>query len=180
MAPSWIHFHCATTGTPTPSLFYALLEGRAQNRNTLGKHRDPRLFCPLQIIPGQAVGGRVASLGAGPDVLSVELPTFLIEGRAPIWVPPFIHLFTSFILLINHCWCCQNSVHGLCPWVPNRNAETEFYSLGVETRATDKDQGRCKLSFCEMKWFWCHPLWFSFVSGFSSAEELKDTVIYIS
>ena len=52
--------------------------------------------------------------------------------------------------------------------------------------ATDKGQGRCKLSFffkVGVQWAQTGsggpPLWFSFFGGFSSAEELKDIVICI-
>ena len=61
-----------------------------------------------------------------------------------------------------------------------------FHILGVEKRAIYKDQCRSKLSFFFKVGIYWHrtgsggpPLWFSFVGGFNSAEELKDVLLYI-
>ena len=59
-----------------------------------------------------------------------------------------------------------------------------FIVWGVTDRATDKDQGRCKLSLffkAGVKWTrdW---FWWSFFHGgrgVGAAEELKDIVIYV-
>ena len=61
-----------------------------------------------------------------------------------------------------------------------------FYSLGVENRAADKGGGDAGFPSSKLVFSGSRtgsggpPCWFSFVGGFSSAEALRDIVMYIS
>ena len=71
----------------------------------------------------------------------------------------------------------------LCPVLGG--IRKRIYSLGMEKRATDRDQFRCNLVFFKFgvywpqDWFWGSSSLVFTCWGFSSAEDLKDTLLYV-